>query len=219
MFKSARREAVEQRLKLVINLHHNGKTSDFIAKALDYSPEFVKAAVIVNYDQPTYLRRLLEKIQRKSKYQCKMTGSLLHKPVLAADGELYEKKVYESLIDVSQLSTKPMFMPDLQARIKQYCREALKNTLVLCIAKGFDPDLTLRLTAECLRALDIEEDAEYFLMVTAKLKNINHMTYLFTKLRDLRASLLRGLLVELTQDRQQYQQNSPTVSMHQVYRH
>jgi tetratricopeptide (TPR) repeat protein len=126
--------------------------------------------------------------------------------VLAADGELYEQKVYESLTDVSQLSTKPMFMPDLQARIKQYCKDALKNTLVLCIDKGFDPDLTLRLTAECLRALDIEEDAEYFLMVTAKLKNINHMTYFFTTLRDLRPSLLKGLLVELSQDREQYQQ-------------
>jgi hypothetical protein len=62
MFKSARRGAVEQRLKLVINLHHNGRTPEFIAKTLDYSPEFVKAAVIVNYDQPTYLRRILEKI-------------------------------------------------------------------------------------------------------------------------------------------------------------
>jgi hypothetical protein len=69
MFKSARREAVEQRLKLVINLHHNGKTPEFIVKALDYSPEFVKAAVIVNYDQPTYLRRLLEKIQSKSEFK------------------------------------------------------------------------------------------------------------------------------------------------------
>jgi tetratricopeptide (TPR) repeat protein len=206
MFKSDRRQAVEQTLKLVINLHHMGKTPEFIVKAKDYSSEFVKAAVVVNYDQPTYLRRLLEKIQRKSEYQCRMTGSLLHKPVLAADGELYEKKVYESLTDVSQLSIKPMFMHDLQASIKQYCKEALKNTLALCIDKGFDPDLTLRLTAECLRVLDIEEDAEYFLMVTAKLKNINYMTYLFTRLRDLRASLLKGLLVEISQDRAQSQQ-------------
>jgi tetratricopeptide (TPR) repeat protein len=126
--------------------------------------------------------------------------------VLAADGELYEKKVYENLTDVSQLSTKPQFMPNLQARIKQCCREALKTTLVLCIDKGIDPDLTLRLTAECLRVLDIEKDAKYFLKVTAKLKNINHMTYFFTTLRDLRPSLLKGLLVELSQDRAQYQQ-------------
>jgi hypothetical protein len=206
MFRSARREAVEQRLKTVISLHHNGRTPEFIASTLEYSLEYVKAAVIVNYDQPTYLRRLLEVIQRKSKYQCRMTGNLLYKPVLAADGELYEKKVYESLTDARQLSIKPMFMPDLQARIKQYCREALKTTLVLCIDKGFDPDLTLRLTAECLRVLEIEEDAEYFLKVTAKLKQINDMTYFFTTLRDLRDSLLRGLLVELSQDRDQYQQ-------------
>jgi hypothetical protein len=206
MFKSARREAVEQRLKTVINLHHFGKAPEFIAKALDCSLEYVKAAVIVNYDQPTYLKRLLEKIQSKSEYQCRMTGCFLRKPVVAADGELYEKKVYESLTDVSQLSIKPMFIPELQARIKQYCRDALKTTLALCIDKGFDPDLTLRLTAECLRVLDIEEDAEYFLKVTAKLKHINHMTYFFTTLRDLRPSLLKGLLVELSQDRAQYQQ-------------
>jgi tetratricopeptide (TPR) repeat protein len=206
MFKSARREAVERRLKLVINLHHNGKTPEFIVEALKYSPEFVKAAVIVNYDQPTYLRRLLERIQRKSEYQCRMTSSFLHKPVLAADGELYEKKVYESFTDVSQLSIKPILMPDLQARIKQYCRQALKKSLVLCIDKGFDPDLTLRLTAECLRVLNIEEDAEYFMKVSAKLKNINHMTYFFTTLRDLRPSLFEGLLVELVQDHAQYQQ-------------
>jgi tetratricopeptide (TPR) repeat protein len=206
MFKSARREAVEQRLKTVINLHHLGKAPEFIASTLDFSLEYVKAAVIVNYDQPTYLRRLLEKIQRKSEYQCSMTGSFLHKPVLAADGNLYEKKVYESLTDVSQISIRPMFMRDLQARIKQYCREALKTTLALCIDKGFDPDLTLRLTAECLSVLDSEEDAEYFLKATAKLKDINHMIYLFTTLRDLRPSLLQGLLVELSQDRAQYQQ-------------
>jgi hypothetical protein len=130
---------------------------------LDCSLEYVKAAVIVNYDQPTYHRRLLEKIQMKSEYQCRMTGCLLYKPVLAADGELYEKKVYEGLTDVSQLSIKPLFLHDLQARIKQYCKEVLKTTLALCIDKGFDPDLTLRLTAECLRVLGIEEDAEYFL--------------------------------------------------------
>jgi tetratricopeptide (TPR) repeat protein len=206
MFKSARREAVEQTLKTVINLHHFGKTPEFIAKALDYNLEFVMAAVIVNYDQPTYLRRLLEKIQRKSEYRCRMTGNLLHKPVLAADGELYEKKVYESLTDISQLSIKPMFMPDLQARINQYCKQTLKTTLVLCIDKGFYPDLTLRLTGECLRVLDLEEDSEYFLMVTAKLKNINHMLYLYSTLRDLRPSLLKGLLVELSEDRAQYQQ-------------
>jgi hypothetical protein len=162
--------------------------------------------VVVNYDQPTYLRRLLEKIQKKSKYQCRMTGCLLYKPVLAADGELYEKKVYESLTDVSQLSVKPTAMPELQARIKPYCRKVLKETLSLCIDKGFDPDITLRLTAECLRVLDIEEDAEYFLMVTAKLKNVNHMTYFFSTLNDLRPSLLRGLLVELSEDRAQYEQ-------------
>jgi hypothetical protein len=166
----------------------------------------VKAAVIVNYDQPTYLRRLLEKIQRKSEYQCSMTGCLLYKPVLAADGDLYEKKVYENLTDVGQLSPKPTAMPELQAKIKQYSKKVLTETLSLCLDNGFDPDLTFRLTAECLSTLDIEEDAEYFLKVTAKLKDINHMTYLFTTLRDLRPSLLRGLLVELSEDRAQYQQ-------------
>jgi hypothetical protein len=43
-------------------------------------------------------------------------------------------------------------------------------------------------------------------MVTAKLKDINHMIFFFTTLRDLRPSLLRGLLVELSQDRAQYRQ-------------
>jgi hypothetical protein len=66
MFKSARRQAVEQELQTVINLHHNGKPPEFIASAFSYSLEYVKAAVIVNDDQPTYLRRLLEEIQRKS---------------------------------------------------------------------------------------------------------------------------------------------------------
>jgi hypothetical protein len=216
MFKSARREAVEQRLKLVINLHHNGRSPEFIAKALNYSLEYVKAAVIINYDQPTYLRRLLEKIQMKSVFQCRITGYFLRKPVLAADGELYEKKVYESLLDLSQLSQKPMSMPDLQARIKQYCKDSLKTTLSLCIDKGFDPDLTLKLTAECLSVLEIEEDAEYFLMVTVKLKNINHMTYFFTTLRDLRPKLLKVLLVELSQDRAQYQQ---TIQILRCIRH
>jgi hypothetical protein len=92
MFKSARREAVENRLKLVINLHHMGKPQGFITDTLSISLEFVKAAVIVNYDQPTYHRRLLEKIQRKSRYRCRITGSLLRKPVWLLMGTYMKRR-------------------------------------------------------------------------------------------------------------------------------
>jgi hypothetical protein len=147
-------------LEAILKLAHSGSSPEAISSFLDLNVQIV--IQIIDNDPMHRAREVKSIKERSAEYRCTLSKRLMVSPVMARDGNFYERSILEADPSVSIDQFIPS--PELKAKIADFSNESLKGLERYLRQKPTQEDI-LELTAECLSVLAPEAGMETALRV------------------------------------------------------
>jgi len=144
----------------ILNLYRAGTSPQTISQSFNLSLESVITFLSSQQNDPAL--NFFQTLQRKSEdFRCNITKHLMHTPVVASDGKVYDQRALQAWVKTSKVSpvtgeklsaAKPFPLLDLKERIKEFCRSALVEIDPI-LRLNLDDDAPVVLVAECLAVI------------------------------------------------------------------
>jgi hypothetical protein len=160
-------QGIQHFTEVILKLHTTGNSTEEISALLGVSHEAVMQVLSDYFNDPRQFREVIETLQQRSReFRCSRSGRLMRTPVLASDGKHYEQSALELGDSWSDMSDKPVIIPnpDLQGKVKLFCKSAI-DLIDNCLKQRVVPESALQLAAECLSVLSPDSDLQSYLKV------------------------------------------------------